>query len=154
MRKLLLITPLALLTACGYLWEFRSLHEFKQFTWNKSDVRTFEGEVSKSGNYDVYVLFRHVQGFPYQDMSLHMKFETSDTNLSQEVIIPVVGDDGEYLGEGSVDIWDIEHLVYPAIPLQAGKCTFTIAHTMDREDLQLVMEVGVMVKHVNEELRE
>ncbi len=146
LRLLTLILPLALLASCGSFWEYRSLHEFAQFTWNKSDIRTFEGEVSQDGVYDVYVLFRHVQGFPYQDMKMNFQMKTADEGHSEKLTIPVIGDNKEYLGEGSVDIWDIDHLVYEKMALKKGAVSFALEHDMNREDVQLVMEVGVMIK--------
>lgn len=146
MRKLILIAPLCLLMACGSLWEYRELHELKQFVWNKSDVQTYTADISETGKYDVFVLFRHVQGFPYKEVGVNMQMKADGVDESQTFVIPVIGDGKEYLGEGSVDIWDIEHPAYKGIELQKGGCEFALEHQMNREDLQLVMEVGVMIK--------
>lgn len=116
-------------------------------TWNKSDAKSFTANIKAAGNYDVYILFRHVHGFPYRDVAISMKMKGPDGEGSDETYtIPIIGDNKEYLGEGSVDIWDVQHLALENHQMEAGEYTFELSHGMAKEDLQLVMEVGVQIE--------
>lgn len=151
MRKLIFLLPIILLSACSGLWEYRSLHELKDHTWKKSEVLSYDAEISQDGTYDVFILFRHVQGFPYKDMGIHMEMNGNDIDLKQDVLIPVIGENKKYLGDGSVDIWDIEHKAFDELELKAGNYHIDLTHLMQQADLGLVMEVGIMIKKTTSE---
>ncbi len=138
------------LSSCGSLWEYRSLNEMAGMVWKSSDVQHFNAEVSKDGIYDVIILFRHVHGFPYADLGVEFGMTGNKIDIQESIIIPIIGDDKEYLGEGSVDIWDVEHTVLHDQKLSPGKYSIDIGHNMNTKDLQLVMEVGIMIKSSEE----
>ncbi|HAW20515.1 MAG TPA: hypothetical protein DCX14_10055 [Flavobacteriales bacterium] len=148
MKKLLKSTTicLLLLSACDGLWEYRGLNELAKMTWSKGDVQTFDATISETGEYDVYILFRHVHGFPYKDINVNLNMTGPSTLYDQSYTIPIIGDDKEYLGEGSVDIWDVELLAMENETLAEGAYTINLQHEMVTEDLQLVMEVGVRIQ--------
>lgn len=114
--------------------------------WKSSDIQHFDAEVSAAGEYDVIILFRHVHGFPYADVGVDFKMSGSDIDVEEMVTIPIIGENKEYLGEGSVDIWDVEHTVLSNQTLSAQTYSIDIEHLMNTKDLQLVMEVGLMIR--------
>lgn len=149
MKKLLYLLLPILVTSCGLLWEYRQIEEIDQMIWMKTDTKTFTADISNPGNYDVIILFRHVQGFPYADVAINMGVSGPGMDREDVYTIPVIGEDRQYLGEGSVDIWDIEYTALPAQAFESGEYTFTLAHEMAKDELELVMEVGIMLKKKN-----
>lgn len=146
MKKLILLIGIVQLTSCGMLWEYRGLNELDDWTWNKSDIQHFDAEISKPGNYDVYVILRHIHGFPYADVNLNLKINGTNASYDQSFTIPVINSDKEYLGEGSGDMWDIEFQTLENEPFDPGTYSVDIQHEMLKEDLQLMMEVGILFK--------
>lgn len=150
MKKLFVALTCLSLVSCGMLWVYRDLHEFKGMVWKQTDAQNFEVPIKESGIYDVFILFRHVQGFPYPEVALNYNMEGPSTNLSETFIIPVIGENREYLGEAGLDIWDIEYLALPNQKLEAGDYKIKLAHIMNMDELQFVMEVGILIKKPTE----
>lgn len=147
MKKLLVALTCLSLTACGVLWEYRGLEEIPQMNWQKADSKTFQANMSAAGNYDVKILFRHVYGFPYRDVAIKMTMTNPQgESTSETYTIPIINDKKEYLGEGSVDIWDVAYTALPSYKMEAGEYTFELSHEMAKDELELVMEVGVQIE--------
>lgn len=147
-------SSLALLTiitvSCSAFWTYRSLIEFKHFEWKKENVLEFEVPIEQEQTSDVTLLFRHVHGFPFPSVFIEVSIEGPDVTSTDTVELNIIGDDREYLGEGSGDIWDIESVIYPDIKMTPGTYNFTVRHIMERDKLDLVMEVGIEVSKPKE----
>ncbi|MEZ4720629.1 MAG: hypothetical protein R2813_01990 [Flavobacteriales bacterium] len=151
MKKLILLTGIIVtVSSCGLLWVFRQLHEMPDMTWRQSDIQTFNAEIKESGNYNVVFLFRHVHGFPYKDVGIRMQMRDSQTDEMFEYSVPIIADNKEYLGDGSGDMWDVEFPMLERHHFDAGHVEFAIEHRMAKEDLQLVMEVGIKIERAKE----
>jgi len=98
----------------------------------------------------VLLLFRHVHGFPFATVYLEVSLEGPEVSSIDTVELSIIGDDREYLGEGSGDIWDVESVVYADIELVPGDYHISVRHIMERDKLDLVMEVGVQVSKPKE----
>lgn len=133
------------------LWEYRSLEEIENMTWKKNDVKSFDAKISEDGVYDVFILFRHASGFPYSKLSLNMTAKGEGLDHSSVVEIPVI-DEGtkKYLGDGSGDLWDIEHVALSNQKLTSGNYHIELNQAMNFDELLLAMEVGIMVKKSKE----
>ncbi|GAB4381117.1 MAG: hypothetical protein Kow0075_12780 [Salibacteraceae bacterium] len=142
------IVLVSVLTAgCGMLWEYREIRELPKMTWSNDNVLDFEVEIGSDGNYDVIVMFRHVHGFPYPNVPITLTISGDDLSVSEEKIIPVIDEKTrDYLGEGAVDIWDVEFTAIRNLHMRPGKYKVSIAPAFERDELQLVMEVGLMIK--------
>ncbi|GAB5539590.1 MAG: hypothetical protein Salg2KO_16930 [Salibacteraceae bacterium] len=114
-------------------------------TWKKADVIHFDADITESGLYDVKILVRHTYGFPYADLHTEIGIEGPDHSTLETVSIPIIGDDKKYLGEGAVDLWDVEYVLYEKQTLEKGKYSVDIKHLMSQEEVKLLMEIGVMI---------
>lgn len=151
MKKTLsfLLLVAVMVASCESLWYYRSIHEFDDHTWMIGDTVAFEKEVEEARTVKLDLMFRHVYGFPYKDLGLYFEMTGPDgQTTSQELTIPIIGEDGQYLGEGAVDIWDVEQTVTPNLELKPGTYHFRVAHRMAKKDLQLVMEMGIRMEKV------
>lgn len=119
-----------------------------ELTWKKKDTRKFEVAVDdNSPNYDVTLAFRYADGFPQQVMKVKVT-ETSPSGKKAEFKydLKVRQDNGDYIGEGSLDIWDSEHVVEKGKKYEeTGTYTYVIEHDMPRDPVQLVMEIGMII---------
>lgn len=119
-----------------------------EMTWKKKDSRKFEVAVEDiSTNYEMSLSFRYAEGFPQKVM----KVQVTETSPSGEIAefeydLKVREDNGDYIGEGSLDIWDSEHVVEKAKKYEEkGTYTYVIKHNMPQDPVQLVMEIGVIL---------
>lgn len=115
--------------------------------WKRSDVKVFETEIETEGRYDVYVLLRHASGFPYATVPVKLELDGAESGVSSDFRINVIDTTSkEYLGNGSGDLWDVDFLALPNQHIEKGPLRFKLSHASQTEELQLMMEVGVMVK--------
>ena len=136
--------------SCGAFWTYRSLVEFKGFEWQKENELQFDFAIEQEQKSDVMLLFRHVHGFPFPDIFVEVSLDGPEVSSVDTVELNIIGDDREYLGEGSGDIWDVQKTIYPDIILKPGDYHISVRHIMEREKLDLVMEVGVEVSKPKE----
>lgn len=135
----------AVLLGCGLLWEYRENHEIEEWTWAADDVQTFVYTTDEIQVLDVTVLIRHLHGFQYSSINLKCEVTTPDTLLTASFVIPIKDDQGGYLGEGSVDLWDISHRFMVGHTFVPGEHTFRIRQET-ANPLPLLMEVGLQLE--------
>ena len=135
----------ALLSSCGLLYEYRSLHEFKGFEWNNSDPQSFEFEIEKEGYYNIELIGRHLTGFPFKDLNCSISMTNQEEQMETMVTIPIIADDGMYLSEGGGDFWDFEFPALNNVLLKPAKYTIIVNHQMNKNPLPLFMEIGIQV---------
>lgn len=143
--RLLFALPITFLTCCGILWEHRSLESFDDMEWNRSDTAAFSFSIDHAGPRDISILVRHVQGFPFAEMGILAITGGPSIADTQLIVIPVIGSDRKYLGEGSGDLFDLEYVLHEAASLEAGDYNIRLVHQMSRDPLPLIMEVGIQV---------
>ncbi|MDW7690711.1 hypothetical protein R9C00_21865 [Flammeovirgaceae bacterium SG7u.111] len=146
------IATLLLLALVGCLPEGRVYEKHKELSpevqWLRSDTRTFEVPIEdNSVPYDMGLTFRFVNGYQYP----HAKVKVTETSPSGKVTemeydMIVVDQNGDYIGEPGLDIWDSEHKVAPSKTFEeTGTYTYEIAHAMPRDTLNLAMEIGIVL---------
>lgn len=147
LRITLLLSLVSLLIAsCGLLYLYRELHELPGMQWSKSSVQSFEVRLDNSKEVDASILFRHVDGYRYENVKMKILAKHDGTTwLDTLLIVPIKNESGDYLGEGAVDIWDVDFPFLTKEKLDAGQHTFEISHTMNTDPLPLVMEVGLVL---------
>lgn len=119
--------------------------------WLKEDKREFKVPVEDNTSlYDMRLSFRYATGYQYRVVQVKVT-ETSPAGEEtvNEYELKVRDENGEYIGEPGLDIWDSEHLVetgkkYP----ETGTYTYVIEHTMPVDPLNFPMEIGLIVDKV------
>ena len=66
--------------------------------------------------------------------------------IVKEYDLKVRSDNGNYIGDAGLDIWDSDHLVEAAkMYSETGTYTYRIEHIMPDDPLTLVMEIGMIL---------
>ncbi|MDA3883222.1 MAG: hypothetical protein PF481_08040 [Bacteroidales bacterium] len=98
--------------------------------------------------YDVIVMFRYVDGFQFNRVVFDFSHSSPDSDTVEFTMgLPIIDAKGNYIGNGSGDIWDIEHTIISGKALPQGKNVFVLQNKMDAhyEYIPNVMSVGLKV---------
>lgn len=115
-------------------------------TWKKSEPISFDIELDSGSPYDCIIIIRHTTGFHLKQIPINLTISDSTLSYSSEVVIPILSDEGEYLGEGSVDLWDVEFAAMDSLNLPKGNYKAELSQLTHLDEIQLIMEVGIMIK--------
>jgi gliding motility-associated lipoprotein GldH len=123
-----------------------------ELEWKREDARTFEVPIEDpNATYKMLIGFRFATGFPYQYAKVRVLEQTPSGNTSENVYsLKIRENNGDYIGEPGLDIWDSEHLVEPTKNYkEKGTYTYTISHDMEKEIMPLSMEVSLILDKVS-----
>ncbi len=138
---------LLVFASCSLLWEYREIHEIDGMQWKQSDVQTFNYSTNKDVELDVILMIRHVYGFAYSTLPIELTIkQNGETLLTETKDIQVKNEDDEYVGEGSVDLWDLHNRILTKQSLPSGGYTIEVRHTAKQEVFPLIMEVGIQLE--------
>jgi gliding motility-associated lipoprotein GldH len=129
-------------TSCSLLYAFREIQEIPGWKWASSDVRSFTFENPETQILDGTFLFRHVHGFGYASINIRAEIISDSERIDTTFTIPIRDENGDYLGEGAGDLWDVEHTFLHGYEFKPGTYTLTFEQK-NADPLPLVMEVGV-----------
>ncbi len=119
-----------------------------EMEWKKKDSRKFEVPIKdNSGTYDMSLSFRYAEGYPFKIAKVKVT-ETSPSGKVEEFEydLKVRKDNGDYIGEGSLDIWDSEHVVEKGKEYEeTGTYTYVIKHNMPVDPMPMAMEIGIIL---------
>ena len=154
MKKLILIFILGLpvLTSCNSRKIYEKHLDNDRITWNRFDVKTFEIDIKDiSANYSFYVAIRHLTDVPFRHLTINFTLYTpSGERRTMEQKIFLKDDEGNSLGNGMGELWDLVHLFRDDFEFtEPGICTVEISSTMSQADLPGIMQVGLIVKKSN-----
>ncbi len=151
MKKLFLAAAVLIfmLTSCGHRKIYEEHFDIERITWNRFDVKTFNIDIKDiSAAYDFYIAIRHHTEVPLKSLEVSFILYTpsGEMRISEHEIL-LRDKEGNLLGEGVGDLWDIE---YPArkgfVFTEAGTCTVEISSAMSKADLPGIMQVGLIVR--------
>jgi gliding motility-associated lipoprotein GldH len=120
-----------------------------EMEWKKKDARKFEVPIDdNSGAYDMSLSFRYAEGYPYKTAKVKVTEKSpSGKKTVSEYDLKVRKANGDYIGEGSLDIWDSEHMVEKGKKFEeTGTYTYVIQHNMPQDPMPLAMEIGVIMR--------
>ena len=119
-----------------------------QLEWLKKDAIEFKVPIDDvSSAYDMSLTFRFATGFQYKTAKVKVT-ETSPAGVEvvNEYELTVLGSNGEYIGEVSLDIWDSEHQVESTKKYsEKGTYTYKIEQNMPVDPLNYAMEIGLIL---------
>lgn len=120
-----------------------------EIEWKRKDARKFEVPIKdNSMNYDLSLSFRYAEGYPYKTAKVKVTEKSpSGKETISEYDLTVRKDNGDYIGEGSLDIWDSEHIVEKGNKFEEiGTYTYVIQHNMPQDPMPMAMEIGVIIR--------
>jgi gliding motility-associated lipoprotein GldH len=149
MKQLILVCSFFLLFSCNDKTVYDKVDkDFPENRWQKSDVKTYTFEITKTGvNYTVEVLFSHIYGYQFSSAPLIAEITYPDGKLvSNGIILQIIGEDGEDLGDCAGDYCDLTQPIINNEPLAVGKYSVKLSHNFQAEFLPNVLGVGIQVK--------
>ncbi len=139
------------LFSCDNKTVYKEFIKFPDLELAKNDIKTFifenTDDVSKV---DVYLAFRYAQGFQFDIMLFSVIEKSPVGNFPYPISIQIKDDNGKYIGEGSGDIWDIEIPIKQNVSLAKGTYRYEISSNMPLQKLNMIMEVGLIIKKSNQ----
>lgn len=119
-----------------------------QAEWLKKDVRVFKVPIKDINiAYNLSLSFRYVDGYQYQIAKVKVTETSPGGKISgKEYNLKVREDNGDYIGEAGLDIWDSDHLVEAnKTYAEIGTYTYLIEQNMPVDPLTSVMEIGIIL---------
>lgn len=154
MKKLILsfLAGLFILTSCNPRKIYEKHLDNSRITWNRFDIKTFNVDIRDiSANYDFYVAIRYVSEIPLDYIKIKFTLYTPSgeiRTLEQKILLK--DKEGNLLGNGMGDLWDLNHLVRDNFEFtEPGICKVEISSTMSQADLPGIMQVGLIVEKSN-----
>ncbi|NPA68290.1 MAG: gliding motility lipoprotein GldH [Chlorobi bacterium] len=141
----ILISLIFLFAGCSYVYrDFKSVKDMK---WYRTDIKTFDVNIPDDGNYDLMFALRHLTGYPFTSIKVKIEEKTPEGKLFEKKAEFFLADEnGNYIGDVTGELWDIEVPFDENVFLKKGKYTFKISHDMNHNPVILVIDVGLTVK--------
>lgn len=117
---------------------------FDENRWQRTDIKTYEFQLEKDGNYNLAIVFSHVAGIQFAEIPLN--FEMADANgivLAENIILKTKDAQGNDIGDCAGDYCDMEQIVFTRKALKAGSYKIRLANAFNHEYLPNVLGVGV-----------
>lgn len=148
MKNLVFLFGLSFLT---FLYSCSSVYsehkEIKDLKWFKKDVKTFEVEITKAGEYDLFFAMRHSIGYPFTSIKVNIEHsQNNGQTFVKAAEFPTTDESGKYIGEVTGQLWDIESVFAEKMYLNKGNHIFKISHAMNSNPVILVVDVGLIIK--------
>ena len=124
-----------------------------ELIWVKSNIKTFEVPIENTQEkYDIKIAFRYVYGYPYQIAKVKLtEIDPDGTTSTSLHNLKVREDNGEFIGDPGLDIWDSEHLaVKNKAYSKAGNYIYKIQHNMPNDTMPMAMEIGLILDMVQD----
>lgn len=138
-----------IINACGRGTIYKEYREMENYTWNRFDVLEFDVPIENAGTgYDMILAIRHIEQIPYEVLKVNFTFYTPSGEMrSLDYDLKIKDHEGNLLGEGMGDLWDLE------VPMredfrfsEEGVCRFEIHNRMPRVKTIGVMDVGLIIR--------
>ena len=139
------------MSSCDSVKIYEKHLDNERITWNRFDIKTFKVDIEDvSSGYDFYIAIRHHTDVPFKYLAIKfVLFTPSGEVRTMEQKILLKDNEGNLLGEGMGELWDLVHLVREDFRFtEPGICTVEISSTMSQADLPGIMQVGLIVRKV------
>ncbi|MFC2107477.1 gliding motility lipoprotein GldH [Bacteroidota bacterium] len=123
--------------------------KLNDYAWDKFETFTFEFEVDNiSVEYDIYLAIRHAHIYPYDNLLVSTVMTTpSGEKRYTDYDLSIKDKNGEFLGDGMGDLWDINIPIRKKFKFQEkGKCVIEFENRMSRLRTPAILEVGLIVE--------
>lgn len=119
--------------------------------WKSSESQKITIPVKDNSKPVRFVLaFRYATGFQFDHMQMRIKeTDPEGNNVIRDVQFKVRNENGEFIGDAGYDIIDLEYVLdeekqFPVL----GEYTYEIVHSMPVDPIFFAMEVGLIVKEI------
>ena len=144
-----MLLGMLIMSSCNSRKIYEKYLDNERITWNRFDVKTFSVDIKDvSAKYDFFVVIRHHTDAPFKYLSIKFTLYTPSGEMRMlEQKIFLKDDEGNLLGDGMGDLWDLVHPVREDFQFtEPGICKVEISSTMSQAVLPGIMQVGLIVK--------
>lgn len=117
--------------------------------WLTKDIKTLKFDLKDSkATYKSTLLFRFTEGFQYKSFKVKVT-EISPSNEEKSTIVnlKIINDNGEYIGEPALEIWDSEHVINDNLMYKEdGLYTYRKESLFPSKSLPSAMEIGLRIE--------
>lgn len=149
-RNMRLIIILAfsaiLLASCNENIIIKEYKKTTDYMWHKKDVKEFTFEIPEDSTAcNATIMVRYISNCPYKTIAIKVASVTMQEEFNTLCFIQIRDGQGNPLGDGSGDLWDIEYNLFQNKKLPAGTHTVSLEPTAM---LQLIDDVGLKIEKV------
>lgn len=147
LRNKALILIAFLISACTGNEIFSEFHSIHDAEWKRNDIAVFEAGITDTLNlYDVSVIVRNNNNYPFRNIWLFMEFETPDGSLRIDTIGADLADEyGKWYGKGlSLYSYSIPYESSIRFP-RSGVYKYSIRQGMREDTLKGISDIGLKI---------
>ena len=122
-----------------------------QIEWLQKDSRVFEVPIEDNSKpFKMSMSFRYATGYQFQVAKVIVsELSPSGVEAVYNYQFKVIEDNGQYIGQPGLDIWDSEHVVEASKKFdEVGVYTYKVEHAMPVDPLNYAMEVGIILDEI------
>lgn len=129
---------------------FNKTEEF-ELSWNAKHIVSLTTDTINPGEYQEILVYRYGDGYPFSQLKIHLITTNEETTFTDsDFMVNIIDEDGNNLGDGLGDIWDIEQPLDTLIIENPTTLKFQISQKVINGNLPMVMEVGIKIKKLGE----
>ncbi|MFN4854011.1 MAG: gliding motility lipoprotein GldH [Bacteroidota bacterium] len=117
--------------------------------WESKNRIPFMVEITDTNiRYNMYINVRNASDYPFSNLYLFMETRYPGGTYSKDTLECILADDkGQWLGNGSGDIWDNQIIFKRNIRFhKQGVYTFTLEQAMRLQKLPQILDVGIRIE--------
>jgi|GEM_PF-4017804 len=142
----ILILFVLTLVGCNSSSVFNKTESF-DLAWHAKHIVSLTTDSIDTGKYEEILVFRYGDGYPFSQLKIHLVTTNNETTFNDsDFMIDIVDKEGNYIGDGLGDIWDLEQ---PLDTININDPTilkFQISQKVINGNLPMIMEVGIKLK--------
>lgn len=149
-RNNLILLLLPFFVACSDNSIYDESFKVSDELWNIDETIICEVPISDTlSSHNIYIHLRHADGYPYSNLYLFINTQMPGGGQSIDTLECILADaNGRWLGKGLGDIYDClipfkKNVRFP----HSGNYTFSIQQAMRRDELPLIMDVGMRIEN-------
>ncbi|KAF2519789.1 gliding motility lipoprotein GldH [Flavobacterium salilacus subsp. salilacus] len=150
MKKFVFLLPLLLLFSCNKTTLFtKTIDDFDNNRWQKSEVKTFEFDIKKDvENADIKLIFSHTFDPQYERVPLELTIQSPDGVKDNMFLnLQLKDGSGNSISDCAGDICDLEMNLKEEMKMLAGKYIITVENKFEGEYIPNVLALGIMVEN-------
>ncbi len=134
------------LFGCDSSAVFNKTEEF-DLSWNEKHIVSLTTETINPGKYQEVLVYRYGDGYPFSQLKIHLITTGGEITFTDtDFMVDIIDKNGNYIGDGLGDIWDIEQPLDTLTVKNPTTIKFQISQKVIAGNLPMVMEVGMKLK--------
>ncbi|GAB1404327.1 MAG: gliding motility lipoprotein GldH [Lentimicrobiaceae bacterium] len=123
-------------------------HKFSNYQWPRFDKVTFNIPIEDAGTEaDIVFMVRHITQYPYDNLPVNIMLHTpSGEERIMEKEIKIKDVNGDFIGKGAGDLWDVEEILWPKFYFtEAGNYSIEFENIIPKTAIPGLMDIGIKV---------